>query len=176
MHVTSHCGQQYLLGLSASWHGSHIHLAGLDHTSFIPTLKREHLSAAMAPVFSKAVNLQEDSPLFSKIPQELRDKIFDLVVTPHEEKRVPYPKTLRYTRPGFRHADRKLFITIFRCCQLIYSQTCHLPTKNYVYIDWICEGRDGHGFDDYNRLYRSLPKGLQNLHLFTTRGHLYTSI
>lgn len=126
----------------------------------------------MAPVFANAVNSQKDCPLFTKIPQELRDRIFDLVVTPHEEKHVPYPKALRYSRPGFRHSDGKLSIALLRCCQLIYSQTCHLPAKKYVQIDCICTGENGHDTKDGNSWTRSSPTALQNLHLFTTKRWL----
>ena len=145
------------------------------HDSFILTLKCRTVSTAMAPVFAKPVNSQKDCPLFSKIPQ-IRDRIFDLVVTPHEEKHVPYPEALRYSRPGFRHSDRKLSITILRCCERIYLETCDLPAKKYIQIDWICAGKNGHDANDGNCWNRSLPTALQNLHLFTTKYWLREAI
>lgn len=132
----------------------------------------------MAPVFTNAVNLQKDSPLFSKIPQELRNEIFDLVVTPHPEKHVHYPEELRYPRPGLPRLDRSLSATLLRCCQLIYFQTCDLPAKKYVLVDWLCDGKVGHGYENYkdgnNRFDHLLPKALRNLHLFTTKFWLNT--
>lgn len=121
----------------------------------------------MTPIYVNAVNLQKDCPLFSKIPQEVRDEIFDLVFTPHDEKHVPYPKEVRYCRPGFRHADRNLSTTLLRCCQLIYLETRDLPAKKYVQVDWIIEGDNGHAFNDANRFKRSLLTALRSLHLFT---------
>lgn len=125
-------------------------------------------STAMTPIFVNPVNPQGECLLFNKIPQEIRDEIFDLVVTPHDRKHVPYPEGLRYCRPGFRHADRNLSTTLLRCCQLIYFETCDLPAKKYVQVDWVCGGKNSDGFHDDNLSKRSFPKTLQNLHLFTT--------
>ncbi len=123
----------------------------------------------MAPVFANAVNLQKDCPLFSKIPREIRDDIFDLVMTPHEEKYIPYPDSIHYRRPGFRHADRNLSTTLLRCCQLTYSETYDLPAKKYVHVDWLTGGWDSHGPGDENFLNYSFPTAVRNLHLFTKK-------
>ena len=134
----------------------------------VPTFaSTSSLAKAMAPSFANPANLQKNCSLFSKIPQEIRDLIFDLVLTPHNEKHVPYPEELPYRRPGFRHADRNLSTTLLRCCQLTYFETRDLPAKKYVAVDWLCGGINGHGLDDANRFERSLPTASRNLHLFT---------
>ena len=126
----------------------------------------------MTHVFTNAMNLQEECPLFNRIPKEIRDNIFDLVLTPHDKKCIPYPEELQYSRPGFRNLDRNLSTTLLPCCQAIYLETYDLPAKMYVQVDWTTyyEG-SVHRFNDANRSKR-FPTAPRNLHLFTIKYFL----
>lgn len=89
---------------------------------------REHIPTQM----------QEDCPLFNLIPGEIRDRIFQYAVTEHAVREQEYEKNAHYYRPGFRFADQKIDIALLLTCRRIYQETRHLPSRNYVQVEWCC--------------------------------------
>ena len=81
-------------------------------------------------------SMQEESPLFNLIPGEIRDRIFQYAVTEHAIRKEEYEKNAHYYRPGFRFADQKIDTALLRTCRRVYQETRHLPSRNYVQVEW----------------------------------------
>ena len=118
--------------------------------------------------FVNPVNPQTDCPLFNKIPREIRDSIFDLVMTPLEEEYYGHGKRSKYRGPKILSTNfRNLSTTVLRCCQLIYFEIWGLPAKKSIQHYPIPIEDDDH-FDAY------FPTGMQNFVIgFITRRYCY---
>ena len=90
----------------------------------------------MTPGEPMATDPQENCPFFTLIPGEVRDRIFQYAVTEHAVEKKEYEKNTHFYRPGFRYADQKLDTNLLRTCRRIYEDTKHLPTENYVQVEW----------------------------------------
>jgi hypothetical protein len=89
---------------------------------------------------------QLQSPLFGKLPAELRNRIFDLVITPYENEARPLKKgdkSHNYTDPEVsvmimdeirgrkgRQTHWKLDTALLLTCKRAYVETAALPLKN----------------------------------------------
>lgn len=106
-------------------------------------------------------NTQSASPLVSRLPGEIRDHIFELALTPYTNKQDPLPKDAKYYRPGFCYADQRLHCDLLRTCRRIYQETCSLPARIYVRVEWHSNGPPNWILPpEYHR-------DLRSLHLFT---------
>lgn len=118
----------------------------------------------MLSVFMEPVNPQRECPLFSKIPREIRDSIFDFVMTPLEEEYDGYRRASNYRGPKILSTnDRNLSTTVLRCCQAIYLETWNLPAKKSIQHYRIPINND-------NQSEYYFPTGMQNLHLHFIAG------
>lgn len=74
------------------------------------------------------VNEQSTSPIFNRLPQEIRDQIFGYTVTEETETNLLkiYPQI--YNRPGYR-ASKYVDISLLLTCRRIYLETYHLPIR-----------------------------------------------
>jgi hypothetical protein len=81
---------------------------------------------------------QEQSPLFSRIPPELRHEIFSLALAdfpdPSAENR--YEADTCYTRPSY-FAPRKSDIRLLRTCRAVYSESWFLPFVMREQSHWL---------------------------------------
>lgn len=85
-------------------------------------------------------NPQPQSPLFSTLPAEIRNQIFSLALTPHEDLTNPYPEHDFCYRPGHR-ARRILSTTLLLTCRRIWLEANHLPMEQTVHPFWFDSGR-----------------------------------
>ena len=120
----------------------------------------------MPPIDTTNANPQKESPLFGRIPGEIRDRIFDLALTAYYGKLKPFEKNAYHYRPGFRYADRKFDTALLRTCRRIYQEAHLVPFQNYERVEWHARGpsrSDIKNFtqDNFNDLL------LTSLHLFT---------
>ena len=88
------------------------------------------------PIDTSNANPQRGSPLFVRVPGEIRDHIFDLALTAYSTKQEPFAKDSYYYRPGFRYADQKLDTALLRTCRRIYQEARLVPSQNYERIEW----------------------------------------
>ena len=88
------------------------------------------------PIDTSNANPQMESPLFSRIPGEIRDHIFDLALTAYSGKQEPFEKNAYYYRPGFRYADQKIDTALLCTCRQIYREACQVPAQNYENVEW----------------------------------------
>ncbi|KAL8718578.1 MAG: hypothetical protein Q9225_004308 [Loekoesia sp. 1 TL-2023] len=76
----------------------------------------------------KEINPQTTSPLFSRIPPEVRNYIFKLVLTAYEDPQLRYSRFAPYYRPGYTCAHR-IDTALLLTCRLIYAETTRLPAS-----------------------------------------------
>ncbi|EWZ33442.1 hypothetical protein FOCG_16941 [Fusarium oxysporum f. sp. radicis-lycopersici 26381] len=88
-------------------------------------------------ILSKAPIPQDESPLFTKLPGEVRDSIFSYVLTDHPD---PTPtKKFRentcYTRPSYL-AAQSTDTRLLRTCRAIYRETWFKPFLLREHTEW----------------------------------------
>jgi hypothetical protein len=94
-----------------------------------------HLSDFSSPTLS-----QELSPLFTAIPGELRDRIFDFALCDYEDKSRLYDVETCYKRPDY-FAPRKTTTALLRTCQRVYREAWSLPWTNAEHTFWLTEAK-----------------------------------
>ena len=184
----------FLIRLGTSWHRLHITLPSINHTvtqsKRLHSTKYQHrvtnllssissVAAALAfvsvhktykaiiSVFANPVNPQRDCPLFNKIPREIRDSIFDLVMAPLEDEEEDDEDSRDY---GPDYPEGIFSAALLRCCQLIYFEARNLIPKKYVQFHIYsgkCEAyssADVEGFEIY------YPSVIRNLYIYFTPG------
>ena len=81
---------------------------------------------------------QSQSPLFGKIPGEIRNKIFTYALSIYEDQSRAYDENTSYRRPGYT-APHKIDYTLLQTCQKIYTEAWFVPmTTNMITLD-CCE-------------------------------------
>jgi hypothetical protein len=86
--------------------------------------------------FEKPQAAQAESPLFSVLPGEVRDKIFDYCLITYEDLSETYDQNTCYRRPGYlaRHkTDCNLLLT----CQAVYNEAWFRPWANSEHTFWL---------------------------------------
>ncbi|KAH6874651.1 hypothetical protein BKA70DRAFT_1350031 [Coprinopsis sp. MPI-PUGE-AT-0042] len=74
------------------------------------------------------IHPQIDSPLFSKIPPEIREEIFTLSVSSYLDDSQTYPFHSYWYRPGYT-APRKTSLSLLLTCKAIYGEARDLVFK-----------------------------------------------
>ncbi|KAL8934734.1 MAG: hypothetical protein Q9211_005074 [Gyalolechia sp. 1 TL-2023] len=82
-----------------------------------------------------ATNPQSQSPLYSRIPPEVRIQIFKFAVTAYEDPTRKYNPSAYYYRPGYTCAH-KISTELLRTCRRIYWETFKLPASINEYTSW----------------------------------------
>ena len=113
---------------------------------------------------------QTESPLFGRIPAEIRTQIFRQALTAHYDKSRPFPPTACFYRPGHRYAlktDTNLLLT----CRRVYNETAALPVAINEYCFWYWRAPPSTD-PQYNKIYNAHPltarrQQMKTFHLFT---------
>lgn len=79
---------------------------------------------SLAPRLGDVVDLQTQSPLFSMVPAEIRNRIFAIALTAYDDKSKPYHPQNWFYRPDWP-CHRKISTTLLRTCKRVYLE-CHL--------------------------------------------------
>lgn len=103
-------------------------------------------------LLSKKIDTQEEPPLFSLLPPEVRTKIFTYALSDYEDAlpRSLYDPNASFWRPSHR-APRKTSTELLRTCRAIYRETWFLPFILKEQIHWICSelhAPHGNGYYD----------------------------
>lgn len=114
-------------------------------------------------------NPQSQSPLYSKLPKELRDYIFELSCTQSPDERHLYDTNSYYYRPG-QTARQRTYTALLQTCRRVWLESNALPMRQAEHAFWFQRGpydrhRD-HGWqansanerDRYKRRFNSLTK------------------
>lgn len=113
-------------------------------------------------------NLQLASPLFNRLPGEIRDHIFKFVLRAYYDRSRPFPTNAYYYRPGFRYAT-KLDTALLRTCRRVHSETVDLlKFLNNEHVEWHGQSR---GPGDWTSQKSSHPK-ITRVHLFMQQTSL----
>jgi hypothetical protein len=75
------------------------------------------------------MNLQPQSPLFSTIPPEIRNRIFWLVLQEYDDPAKPYSRETYYTRPGSL-GEKRVDTELLRTCKIVYAETKAIPLQD----------------------------------------------
>lgn len=142
----------------------------------MPPNDTSFVSPTVAPINTSSTNPQKESPLFARIPGEIRDHIFDLALTAYPGKQEPFEKNAYYYRPGFRYADQRLDTALLRTCRRIYQEASLVPLQNYERVEWFKHDR-GPSIVSASRYSRcaDICSQVTSLHLFTQQFWLEDS-
>ncbi|KAF2867878.1 hypothetical protein BDV95DRAFT_610317 [Massariosphaeria phaeospora] len=69
---------------------------------------------------------QHQSPLFYKIPAEIRNEILRLALVAYDDPEKLYARETYWTRPGFK-GQKKIDMQLLRVCKRIYEETKVVP-------------------------------------------------
>ncbi|KAF2705008.1 hypothetical protein K504DRAFT_440817 [Pleomassaria siparia CBS 279.74] len=81
------------------------------------------------PIDYSNAHLQEQSPLFSTIPPEIRNRIFWLVLQEYDDPERPYKRNTYYTRPGCM-GPPKIDTALLGTCKRVYTETKVVPLQS----------------------------------------------
>ena len=119
-----------------------------------------------------AVNPQSSSPLYSTIPPEIRDEIFQYALAEYTKTDADslYAQSTDYTRPGYT-GQRAVSTSLLQTCRLAYLETYHLPWANKEHVFWHERSPPGAiPHEEANYFARFQPwqiKLVKEIHLFT---------
>jgi hypothetical protein len=100
--------------------------------------------------FLSTYNPQHQSPLFSVLPAEIRNHIFDLVLL--ECDATPFSTEDFWYRPDYP-ASRAINVALLRTCRLVYLETWNVPLLNVTHRQWL-------GWDERRCPERESPASL----------------
>ena len=135
-------------------------------------LKNASKPTALAKITSRPyINPQIASPLFSKLPAEIRNHIFYYALLAYPDPGRPYSKHSSWYRPGYTHA-RAITVNLLRTCRRVYLETDLLPVVHNEHIIWGVEkSRIPPGSTNYllhdRHMKLSQRNAVQFVHLFT---------
>lgn len=102
-------------------------LSGRARTATAARRKIEKLPLAVQILDDpNSVNHQLDCPLFSKLPAELREIIWDYALTGYEDLDALYPLDRSYARPG-QAAPLRIDLDLLLTCRAVYLETFLVP-------------------------------------------------
>ena len=112
---------------------------------------------------------QTESPLFGRMPGEIRTQIFREALTASYNKSRPFHETTCYYRPGHRYAlkvDTNLLLT----CRRIYIEAAAFPVPINKYYFWYWRAPPSTD-PQYNKIYNTYPltsrrQQMKTFHLF----------
>ena len=90
---------------------------------------------SLAPKLDGNVHAQTESPLFSVIPAEVRNRIFSIALTAYDDKSNPYQPQNWFYRPGW-HFHPKISTTLLRTCKRIFLDNHLLPLELNSHTFW----------------------------------------
>ena len=133
---------------------------------------------AQDPAENCPINPQLSSPLFTSIPPEIRNYIFELVLTSYDDKNRPYKKGAFYYRPDHRHAQ-KIDTALLLTCRRIHVETEAIPASLNEHTSWYQRAppdvlKNSFSLEDSPAALKR-RQGLETIHLFTQQFWLEDS-
>ena len=111
---------------------------------------------------------QTQSPLFSILPPELRNQIFELAVSQFEDRTKPFPENTFWYRPD-HHYELRTETSLLRTCRLIYYETSVIPMRSATHHFYYNRGPKDLPVDNYlHHLARKEQDNLYHLHFFAS--------
>ncbi|KAK0451349.1 uncharacterized protein EV420DRAFT_1560558 [Desarmillaria tabescens] len=114
-------------------------------------------------------NPQTASPLFSAIPPEVRNIIFQLALCSYRDEARAYPGNAYYFRPGYEYGQR-IDTALLLTCRRVYNETRLLPVICNEHVFWCFRGPPGSSAQPA-RYFRNMAEEQQDavdcVHFFT---------
>ena len=135
-------------------------------------LKHASKPTAVAIITSRPyINPQIASPLFSKLPAEIRNHIFHYALLLYPDPEHPYSKHSFWYRPGYTHT-RAITTNLLLTCRRVYLETDLLPVVHNEHVVWGVEkSRVPPGSTNYllhdRHMKLSQRNAVRQVHLFT---------
>jgi len=95
--------------------------------------------ACLSNAFAASYNPQSACPLFTRIPPEIRNSIFQLALTEYDDTDHPYEQSAVYCRPDYRFRHR-IDTDLLRTCRRIYLEAHLLPVAINEHVFWCYRG------------------------------------
>ncbi|KAB2579891.1 hypothetical protein BFW01_g5449 [Lasiodiplodia theobromae] len=139
--------------------------------------QRRRIRRELESIDPSTAHPQKQSPLWSKLPPELRNQIFTLAVSQHVDLTRPYPENSWYYRPGYTHAFA-MHTDLLATCRLAYWETSAIPLSTATLPVWEDRGPPDAPkwrFAEFTARNTAL---LNHVHFFVRRpnGHWYTPL
>ena len=97
--------------------------------------RRLNSDSEMMSISTTDVNPQSASPLYNRIPGEVRTLIFSFALTEYYDKSKPYDKDAYYYRPGYRY-HRTICSNVLQTCRLVYHEAHFLAPLLNEHVEW----------------------------------------
>ena len=121
---------------------------------------------------------QSKCPFYSKIPGEIRTRIFMLALREFEDKSKPYRPNRVYYRPGF-HYHTKQDTRLLQTCRLIYQEARMMPVALKEFVYWLYGGpsdyfhnRYAGRLDLFMKMTVEQIEAVDTIHLFVQQAYL----
>ncbi len=130
-------------------------------------------SQPLAIKFDKNYNPQPLCPLFSRIPNEIRNKIFAHALTEYADKTKPYSRRSAFYRPGYEF-HKLISTTLLLTCRRIYLEAHLVPLAINEHVFWCTQSPTGRwnsaqASTYFQRLTHAQRQSVATVHLFGTR-------
>ena len=89
----------------------------------------------MSATVLEPIDPQSTSPLFNRIPAEIRNYIFELALSAYDDHSKPYNNGQYYYRPGHRYAH-KVDTNLLLTCRRVLAETKYMPASINEYTCW----------------------------------------
>lgn len=133
-------------------------------------------------------NLQADCPLYTKVPAEIRNRIFVFALSVFDDYDYPYQPDKHWCRPGYRYPQR-LDTRLLQTCKRVYDECRLLPViqNEFVYYFFGGPGRGGLAFPEhyvppksrkigagarYHLLTQEQQRAVEKMHFFIQQFYL----
>jgi len=130
-------------------------------------------------------NIQAKSPLFNKIPAEIRDRIFSFALTAFDDHDHPYKPGQHWYRPGY-HYPLIIDLRLLQTCKRIYHEYRLLPVMLNEFVFYVLDGPSYPTIDNQLPANLARPDGvvrmysltkeqqrsIQNIHYFVQQSYL----
>ncbi|KAL1640153.1 hypothetical protein SLS58_007267 [Diplodia intermedia] len=139
--------------------------------------QRRRIRRQLTAISPSNAHPQKQSPLWSKLPPELRNQIFTLAVSQHVDVTRPYPANSWHYRPGYTHAF-SMYTDLLATCRLAYWEASAIPLSTATLPVWEDRGPPDAPkwrFAEFTARNTAL---LNHVHFFVRRpnGHWYTPL
>ncbi|KAL9100571.1 MAG: hypothetical protein Q9163_004060 [Psora crenata] len=117
------------------------------------------------------INPQLDSPLYSRLPAEIRTMVFEYALLAYGDPAKPYSKhSYHYRVPGYTHA-RRIATALLLSCRRVYMETSTLPLELNQHV--VYGGETSHAPPSYRPYLFPKPslrlvqrQAIRSVHLF----------
>ncbi|KAK5049985.1 hypothetical protein LTR84_004104 [Exophiala bonariae] len=127
------------------------------------------------------IDHQEDSPLFSDLPSEIRNTIFELALTAQHDEKRPYRADRAFYRPGYL-AHTQINCSLLLTCKRAYFEARLFPLSANEHVFWLFNGpwksigkqsrHTANWAAWYSRLNEDQKTSIGEIHIFVQQFHL----